>query len=206
MFNLERLSPDKSARIVASRQFRQQSMDVQRDVYDSHRHRVFALAFYMTGNEIEAEEILTSTFVAAFRKAVEPHSGQVDSALLAELRQRFPLDHSEPSPDIQAGCETKSDLGERNVRRTDLEEAIQTLPPSERLLFLLRDVEGYSAVAIAELLQIPEAAVQRGLFSARIRLRRALTAGPNSETVHNPQNSSVVQLPGPPLEAEQDAA
>jgi len=50
------------------------------------------------------------------------------------------------------------------------------LPATERLLFLLRDVEGYSPAAISQLLRIPESQVQRSLFSARIRLRQALAA------------------------------
>jgi len=186
LFNL---SHDSTIRIVTSRQLTEESPDVRRDVYDSHRHRVFALAFYMTGNEIAAEEVLTSTFVKAFSQAERPDAGLVDAALVSELRQRFPLDRNEPAPDLQAASNAKADLGQRNVRRTDLEEAIQTLPAGERLLFLLRDVEGYSAAAIAELLQMPEAKVQRGLFWARVRLRRALAA------------DSAVEL-----EAEPDAA
>jgi RNA polymerase sigma-70 factor, ECF subfamily len=193
LFDLDGFTQDSSIRVVTSRQLNQQCADVQRDVYDSHRHRIFALAFYMTGNEIEAEEILTSTFVKAFREAPVPKGEQLDSLLVSELRQRFPLDRHEPSPDIQTDSAAKADLGERNVRRTDLEEAIQTLPANERLLFLLRDVEGYSPAAISELLQMPESKVQRGLFSARIRLRRALAAG------------SVIEMP-PPRETEQNAA
>jgi len=193
LFNLDRLTQDNSIRVVTSRQVRQQSVDIRRDVYDSHRHRVFALAFYMTGNEVEAEEILTSTFVTAFRKADTPDSREVDSALMAELRKRFMLDRCQATLDIQAGSGERASLEGRNVRRTELEEAIHTLPADERLLFLLRDVEGYSLTAISELLTIPEAKVQRGLISARIRLRRALAKG------------SVVEIPAP-AQAEPDAA
>jgi RNA polymerase sigma-70 factor, ECF subfamily len=193
LFDLDGFTQDSSIRVVTSRQLKEQCADAQRDIYDSHRHRIFALSFYMTGNEIEAEEILTATFVNAFREAPKPQGGQLDSALVAELRQRFPLDRHEHSLDIQADFAAKSDLGQRNVRRTDLEEAIQTLPANERLLFLLRDVEGYSPASISELLQMPEAKVQRGLFSARIRLRKALAAG------------SVIEM-SPPREAEENAA
>ncbi|MBV8675214.1 MAG: sigma-70 family RNA polymerase sigma factor [Acidobacteriaceae bacterium] len=204
MFNLEGLTGDNSIRVVVTRRLMQESVDVQRDIYESHRHRIFALAFYMTGNEIEAEEILTATFVKAFRDTPEPEAGEVDLALMAELRQRFPLDQGMPPSQVSSG--ERASLGERNVRRTDLEEAIQTLPPGERVLFLLRDVEGYSSTAVAELLQIPETKVQRGLLSARIRLRQSLAARPSTESAHNPQSSNIVQLPVPPLEPEQDAA
>jgi DNA-directed RNA polymerase specialized sigma24 family protein len=53
---------------------------------------------------------------------------------------------------------------------------VRSLPANERLLFLLRDVEGYSAALIGRLLDIPEAQVQRSCFSARIRLCQILAA------------------------------
>jgi len=163
-------------KIVASCQARLRAADVQRDVYDSHRHRVFALAFYMTANELEAEEILTGTFVQAFRTEKIPQAKHVDAALVEELRLRFPLGEHEPAATVTREYMRTEDLSGQNVRRTDLEEAIQTLPATERLLFLLRDVEGYSAAEISQLLQIPESQVQRSLFSARIRLRQTLAA------------------------------
>lgn len=147
----------------------------QRDIYESHRHRTFALAYYMTGNEIEAEQILTNTFVRAFDAVEEPDGRVVDLALLQELRQRRHLcpDGSGQPPEV-GSCHTQTELIDRNVKRTDLEEAIQYLPTAERLLFLLRDVEGYTPTAIAQLLELPEPQVERGLFAARLRLRRIL--------------------------------
>ncbi len=65
-------------------------------------------------------------------------------------------------------------LGGRNVKRTEMEEALKELPPNERMIFLLRDVEGYDAERVAALLEIPRQQVERTLFSARIRIRTTL--------------------------------
>jgi RNA polymerase sigma factor (sigma-70 family) len=176
LFDFEATVHNSPIRMVASRQLKQQAENVQRDIYDSHRHRVFALAFYMTGNELEAEEILTGTFVQAFRATEEPRAEQVDAALVGELRQRYSLGHAEPTAPLAREMAHNSDIAGQNVRRTDLEEAIQTLPATERLLFLLRDVEGYTPTAISQLVEMPESQVQRSLFSARLRLRQALAA------------------------------
>ena len=54
------------------------------------------------------------------------------------------------------------------------EEALKELPPNERMVFLLRDVEGYDAERVAALLNIPRQQVERTLFSARIRMRTTL--------------------------------
>ena len=187
-FGSERQSArNTSVKIVALRQAKQSVEARQRDIYDSHRHRTFALAYYMTGNELEAEQILTSTFVRAFRAADEPNGPDVDSALLEELRQKSYLVSDAAAPAGPASVSSldpdpSAELAGRNVKRTDLEEAIQVLAPTERLLFLLRDVEGYAPAAIAQLLQMTEPQVQRGLFAARLRLRRALAEAQLAES------------------------
>ena len=171
MFDFERqLQSANTSKIVASETVERSLEQRQRDIYDSHRHRTFALAFYMSGNEITAETILTETFVRAFRIAEEPDAQMIDAVLIEQLRQQYPLDELDTVPASAAG----SSLGAQNVRRTDLEEAIQYLPATERLIFLFHDVESYRPAMISEILNIPENQVQRACISARIRLRQAL--------------------------------
>ncbi len=146
----------------------------QRDVFETHRHRTFAVAFYMTGNEIEAEQVLTETFVRAFDTHEEPDAKGVDTAMVDELRQRLPID--EIAPPVEAAA--SPGLRGRNVKRTELEEALKELPPNERIVFLLRDVEGYSAEKVAELLETSRQQVERTLLFARLRMRNVLTGQP----------------------------
>lgn len=166
--------------IVARRQQKQGIEARRRDIYDSHRHRTFALAYYMTGNEIEAEEILTGTFVKAFQAIEDPTGPDVDAALIAQLQERLYLDDSAETP-LSVSSEPDSETLARNVKRTELEEAIQYLPSTDRLLFLLRDVEGYTPAAIAQLLKIPEPQVRRRLLTTRIQLRRILADAQDGE-------------------------
>jgi hypothetical protein len=163
LFEFERhCGTDSSIQIVSSLQAKESSESRQRDIYDSHRHRTFSLAYYMTGNEVEAEKILTQTFIRSFQIKAEPCGEDVDRALVGRLREQFPLDGEEPAAVVQPAAKGAPGCG--NVR------------PTERLLFLLRDVEGYTSAAIAKLLEMPEPRVQRSLFSARIRLQQALAA------------------------------
>ncbi len=144
------------------------AIDQQCDVFESHRHHIFSVAYYMTGDEREAETILQSTFVEAFEQQAQPSIDQLDQALMTQLHSRMSL---VPVAAVEAGSES---LGHRNVRRTDLEEALWQLPARERLCFLLRDVEGYTPIRIASLLTTSEPEVQRTVLSARLRLRRLL--------------------------------
>jgi RNA polymerase sigma-70 factor (ECF subfamily) len=161
---------EESATGIVNAQAEECSVEqAQRDIYDSHRHRIFSLAFHMTGDELEAERLLTDSFVRAFQEDPKPDSCVIDGALIEGLRERFPL-----APVAPASISVPAPIQGRNVRRTDLEEAIQELPSIERLAFLLRDVEGYSTEAISQLINIPQAEIARTLFSARIRLRSIL--------------------------------
>ncbi|MGC2496532.1 MAG: sigma-70 family RNA polymerase sigma factor [Acidobacteriaceae bacterium] len=164
---------DKHFSNVTAREMAPQSLEErQRDIYDSHRHRVFSLSYYMTGSELEAEGILRDAFVRAFQTAPEPDCGVVDTALVDEFRSQRVLDEAETAPPPDAGY-----LPQRhNILRTELEEAIRYLPSSERLIFLLMDVEGYPAARVAELLNIPLSKVLRGALTARLRLRSELAA------------------------------
>lgn len=140
--------------------------EAQRDIYNSHRHRIFSLAYHMTGNEIHAESLLKSSFVRAFSVQPQPDGNQVDKAFVTELSDQMPL-----TPVAPAQPSPTATLGGGNIRRTDLEEAVRELPSVERLVFLLRDVEGYSSEQAAALLEIQPAQVGKTLISARIRLR-----------------------------------
>ena len=176
MFNFEREFSGES-NLVVSQAAKQSCEQQQRDVYESHRHRTFSLAFYMTGNELEAEQILATTLIRAFQQNEQPDGFAVDSALVSELSERFPLKIEEPPAVVSQGL----GLSHRNVRRPDLEAAVCNLPANERLLFLLRDVEGYTPAMIARLLDIPEPQVLRTCFSARIRLCQVLAEQARTE-------------------------
>jgi RNA polymerase sigma-70 factor (ECF subfamily) len=61
-----------------------------------------------------------------------------------------------------------------NTRRADLERAVVQLPSTERLVFLMHDVEGYEHPRIARTLGITEEESRYGLFQARLKIRELL--------------------------------
>ena len=141
-------------------------------VYEQNRHRVYALEFWMMDNEMSAEELMGHVFCRAFAHSAQPSPEAIDRALLAELRELGPLGVLSLS-----GSVCREVLGvRRNVLRTHLERAIVGVPRTERLIFLLHDVEGYEHARIARLLGITVAESKSGLYEARMRLRE-LVAG-----------------------------
>jgi len=140
--------------------------------YDQNRHRVYSLAFWMTDNELAAEEMLGNTFRRAFAMNSEPTADAIDRALLTEIRELMlvgPLT-------LECAVATKIADIRSNTKRVHLERAVVQLPVTERLIYLLHDGEAYSQRHIAQMLGITEEECRNGLHQARLRLRELVAA------------------------------
>ncbi|MGE0406265.1 MAG: RNA polymerase sigma factor [Candidatus Korobacteraceae bacterium] len=145
-----------------------------RNTFEQNRHRVYALAFWMTDHELMAESLMQQAFTRAFATAASPSAEQIDEALVAELRTLCPLGTltlSEPAA-------TEVFNVRRNTLRVHLERAVVQVPHTERLIFLMHDVEGYDHARIARTLGITQEQSQAGLHQARLRVRNLVAAMP----------------------------
>lgn len=142
----------------------------RREIFERNRHRVYAVAFWMTGNELAAEDLMSDAFRAAFVATSCPSADEIDRALMGELGKLFDI------PVFTLDCVPSTEV--RNVRsnilRTDLEIAVIELPPTEKLIFLMHDLEGYDHGRIGRLLGITERESRLGLHQGRLRLRELL--------------------------------
>ncbi len=141
-----------------------------KQVYEEHRHRVYALAFWMTDNEIAAEELMANTFIRVFAASPDPDGEIVDRALLTEVRELMPVG----ALTLECSPSTAVEGVRRNIKRIHLERAVVQIPSTERLIFLLHDVESYDHARIARTLGISHEESQQGLHQARLRLREIL--------------------------------
>lgn len=140
-------------------------------IYGEHCHRIYSLAFWMTDNELTAEQLSTNTFLRAFAASSEPKAEQIDQALLAEIRELTTI--GTLTLNSSASLETRSVSG--NVKRVHLERAVVELPTTEKMIFLLHDVEGYSHEKIARLLGLDVKESQFGLHQARLQMRELIS-------------------------------
>lgn len=142
------------------------------EAFEENRHRVYSLAFRMTDNELVAEELTANTFCRAFALSPDPDAESVDRALVAELRELMPLGSLalRCAPCLQV-------VGlRRNAKRVELERAVVQLPATERMVFLLHDVERYDHARISRILGLSQQESAYGLHQARLRLRELLAA------------------------------
>jgi DNA-directed RNA polymerase specialized sigma24 family protein len=145
------------------------SAETFQHIFEQNRHRIYSLAFWMTDNELSAEEISTRVFCRAFSASRQPSSEQIDQSLLKELRDLMPIGvltlHL---------TSTSTHAVRGNVKRIHMERAVVQIPSTERLAFLLHDVEGYSATQVSNLLGLSVDEVKEGVHQARLLMRELI--------------------------------
>src|SRR5438445_13829594 len=62
-----------------------------REIYEENCHRIYSLGFWMTDNELIAEQLLNNTFLRAFSGASELKAESIDRAFIAEMRETFAI-------------------------------------------------------------------------------------------------------------------
>ena len=150
----------------------QSRVERAREIYEQNRHRIYSLAFWMSDNELAAEELMKQAFCRAFAASEGPTADDIDRALVNELHTYFDLGT------LTLNCSPCDRvLNVRgNVLRVELERAVIQLPDTEKLMFLMHDVEGYDHGRIARLLSATEEESRRGVYQARLRLRELLAS------------------------------
>jgi RNA polymerase sigma-70 factor (ECF subfamily) len=137
------------------------------EIYNENCHRIYSLAFYLTDNELTAEQLVANTFLRAFAVSEKPGTDQLDQAFLAEIRELMPV--GTLTLNDVASPEAMNIRG--NTKRVHLERAVVQLPATERLVFLFHDVEGYEHKKIAGLLGLTQQESMLALHNARVQVR-----------------------------------
>jgi RNA polymerase sigma-70 factor (ECF subfamily) len=156
------------------------------EIVDRHSDRVYRLAFRLTGNRHDAEDLTQEVFVRVFRSLATYQPGTFEGWLhrittnlfldQARRKQRIRFDalsderadrlHSdEPDPDTAYADQTFDD---------DVERALSTLPPEFRAAVVLCDVEGLSYDEIAQIMDAKLGTVRSRIHRGRAMLRSAL--------------------------------
>ena len=166
-----------------------------------HQDRVFNLAFRLTGNHDDADEVAQEAFLKAYRalgtfrresafytwvfrivvntvrsrqrfRAVRPAEVSLDTA----------RDHGNETgrpetllEDIAAGTDGPDEEASRAERRRIVGEAVARMNEEQRLMIVLRDIEGRDYGEIADLLDCPRGTVKSRLHRARMALKDILT-------------------------------
>ena len=156
------------------------------EVVRTHSARVYRLAYRLTGNQHDAEDLAQEVFVRVFRSLASYKPGTFEGWLHrittnlfldgARRKQRIRfeglgddaaqrLPGTEVSP-AQAWDETHLD--------GDIQAALQALPPAYRAAVVLCDIEGFSYEEIAATMGVKLGTVRSRIHRGRAQLRIAL--------------------------------
>jgi RNA polymerase sigma-70 factor, ECF subfamily len=142
-----------------------------REIYEENCHRIYSLSFWMTDNELVAEQLVNNTFLRAFAGSKGPKSENIDHAFLAEMREMFAIG----SLTLSSAANAETSQIRSNMKRVHLERAVVQLPATEKLIFLYHDVEGYDHEKIGQLIGVTKEESMFGLHQARLRIRELVS-------------------------------
>jgi len=156
------------------------------EIVEQHSTRVYRLAYRLTGNQHDAEDLTHDVFVRVFRSLGTFRPGTFEGWLhrittnvfldKARCKQRIRFDAlsdeasarlSAPGPDPEtAYLDAQFD--------DDVQRALDALPPEFRAAVVLCDIEGLSYEEIAATLGIKLGTVRSRIHRGRTQLREAL--------------------------------
>ncbi|GAA4882298.1 RNA polymerase sigma factor SigE [Serinicoccus chungangensis] len=158
------------------------------EIVREHSPRVYRLAYRLTGDPHEAEDLTQDVFVRVFRSLDSYRPGTFEGwlhrittnlfldkmrrrqrirfdALTEELSARLPLRASGTDPE-QVYAMTHLD--------GDIQQALNALPPQFRAAVVLSDIEGLSYEEVAQTLGIKMGTVRSRIHRGRALLRQSL--------------------------------
>jgi RNA polymerase sigma-70 factor (ECF subfamily) len=169
------------------------NLEAFESLVNRYERKIFRLAQNITQNKEDAEDVMQEAFIKAYQHLPDFQRNSrfytwlvriaVNQALM-KLRKRRPnvvsLDQELETQDDSVPRDVK-DWGpspEQRFEQTELrgilDQAIDELDPSYRIVFQLRDIEELSTEETADALDISVPAVKSRLLRARLRLRQKL--------------------------------
>jgi RNA polymerase sigma-70 factor (ECF subfamily) len=163
-------------------------VDAFGELYRKHAGRVFALCVRMSGDRMQAKELMQDVFVRAWEHLGSFRGDASFGSWLHRLTVNVVLTEARtdrrrearvaPAEDLEAaearGGRLRSGVGVDPGTAIDIERAIAALPHGARTAFVLHDVEGFSHAEIAELTGLAEGTIRAQLHRARKLLMEAL--------------------------------
>lgn len=158
-----------------------------------YNQRVFRIARSILRDDWEAEDVAQQTMVMAFQKLERWRQTVSFSRWLTQIaaneayarlrkRKRSPERHLHDRLYADNGNSGPETAFARQQMASQIEQAVGRLPPDQRTVFVLRDIEELNTAETARALDISEALVRVRLHRARAKLRETLTVELGSNT------------------------
>ena len=151
----------------------------QKELYDRYKGAMYTIAYRMTNDFDQANDILQEAFIKIFRALPKFRQESTLGAwiktivvrtALSRLRRKQIFEPIENHVNDQV-----IDWGHHPLEVEYLEKAIQSLPDGYRTVFVLIEVEGYSHKEVGDMLGISTGTSKSQLFYAKKKLRQLIS-------------------------------
>lgn len=179
---------------IAINEARRGDCDAFRVLVERHARAVHRLAFRMTGNEIDAEDMVQETFLKAWKQIAKFDGRASFGTWLHRICTNCSLDHlrarqrkqelrpteqredMDPFENLAAESPSPERLALSSQVASMLIPALDALTAMERTAFVMRHYEGMGIEEIAAVLGVQSGAAKHSVFRAVQKLRRSLEA------------------------------
>jgi len=155
------------------------------ELVSDHTEQVYRLAYRLTGNKYDAEDLTQDVFVRVFKSIHAFRPGTLEGWLHrittnlfldgARRKQRIRMDALSIAPDHVWGSSTgPEDLHVDAALDGDVGAALDSLNAEQRVAVVLCDIEGLAYEEIAEVLDVKLGTVRSRIARGRAQLREAL--------------------------------
>lgn len=166
-------------------------------IVELYQRKIYALSFNITRNQMDAEDVAQDVLLSIYKK-IDTFQGKAAfsswvyritlNATYMKLRNKkkdkyVSLDEEYPAFN-KSGFQTEKlldwsgsteSLLFSNETKSVIEKAVNLLPEKEKVVFILRDVDGLSTEKVSEILELSIPAVKSRLHRARLFLRKKLS-------------------------------
>jgi RNA polymerase sigma-70 factor (ECF subfamily) len=156
------------------------------EIVSQHSARVYRLAYRLTGNPHDAEDLTQEVFVRVFRSLSTYTPGTFEGWLhrittnlfLDQARRKAKIRFDALAEDADSRIPSRATAPDTQVLDglfdEDVETALAALPPDFRAAVVLCDIEGLSYEEISDVLGLKLGTVRSRIHRGRTMLRKAL--------------------------------
>ncbi len=157
----------------------------QYEIYKQYSKAMYNVALRITGDTLEAEDVLQEGFLIAFDKIASYRNEatfgawlkkiMVNAALNQVRKRRYQFSEIDQDDDYEDSSPQESQVEEEiNFQAAQIRKAVESLPDGFRIVFTLYLLEGYDHAEIAEILGISVSTSKSQYNRAKKKLQEVL--------------------------------
>ncbi len=188
---------ERATEEILVKEFQEGNLEAYDQIAERYQKKIYGLSFNLCRNQMDAQDVTQEVLLTLYKK-INTFQGKSAfsswvyritlNATYMKLRSKkkephVSLDDLMPSfngsgfhqEKIQDWSESTESLLFTNETREIIQKAVDLVPEKEKVVFVLRDMDGLSTEKVSEILELTIPAVKSRLHRARLFLRKKLS-------------------------------